>query len=391
MSSDDIFGRRVAKVLPSEAALRRLMEHKKIRLYQGFDPTAPKLHLGHAIGLKKLMDFARAGHQTIFLFGTGTVLAGDPSLRIEARALITPEEVEQNIQDWKRQAALVVDFDKVTIKRNGDWLTKLKLADIIQIGSHISAVQLFKRESFTRRLAQGNTVWFHETMYPLLQGYDSVVMDVDLEIGGTDQEFNMLVGRDLQAKINQHEKFVLETPMILGTDGLQMSKSSGNCIWLDDAPQEKFGKLMALHDDLIIDYLQHLTDMPLSEVGEYAKQLVKGVNPRDIKLVMAHEIVKDLHGAEAAHKAQAAWVAQFSEGNLPSDMPGFAAKAGDYDAAKLLVDSGLAASMSGARRLLDQGGVKLNGKTIAQGTVPIAPGDILQTGKRHFVKITHKS
>ncbi len=384
---DNIFGRRVAKVLPGEANLKELLKKKRIRLYQGFDPTAPKLHLGHAIGLKKLMDFARAGHETIFLFGTGTVLAGDPSLRNEARTLITPEQVEENIKDWKRQASLVVDFDKVHVKKNGDWLTKLSLEDIIRIGSNISAIQLFKRESFTRRLSRGDTVWFHETMYPLLQGYDSVVMDVDLEIGGTDQEFNMLMGRELQAKMNHREKFVLETPMIMGTDGQPMSKSTGNCIWLDDSPEEKFGKLMALNDELIIDYLRHASDMPLNEVGDFAKKLVSGANPRDIKLVMAHQIVKELHGSEAAQRAEDRWVAQFSRGELPTNMAEFNLGKDTIDTIDLLVMSKLASSKTEARRLLDEGAVKVNGDKVAQGELILKNHDVLQAGKRHFVKI----
>lgn len=388
--SDDLFGRRVAKVLPSEQGLRELIASKKIRLYQGFDPTAPQLHLGHAIGMKKLMDFAQLGHEVIFLFGTGTVLAGDPSLRVEARELITPGQIEQNIRDWKRQASLVVDFDKIKIKKNGDWLTKLKLTDIINLGSHISAVQLFKRESFTRRLQAGGTVWFHETMYPLLQGYDSVIMDVDLEVGGTDQEFNMLMGRELQAKMNKREKYVLETPMIMGTDGKAMSKSSGNCIWLDDSPAEKFGKLMALSDELIVDYLTHCSDMPLDEVGDYAKQLVKGINPRDVKLVMAHQIVKELHGEAAAKTAQGDWQAQFSQGQLPQDIADFKAETGQVEVASLLVEAGLASSLSEARRLQAQGGVRHNSQQVQGNHINIKNGDVLQVGKRHFIRIKAK-
>ncbi|OGC67471.1 tyrosine--tRNA ligase, partial [candidate division WWE3 bacterium RIFCSPLOWO2_02_FULL_53_10] len=214
------------------------------------------------IGLRKLMDFANLGHEVIFLFGTGTVLVGDPSLRDSGRKGITQEEIEKNIKDWKRQAAPLVDFEKVAIKQNGDWLVPLTLKDIIKIASNISALQLFKRDMFQRRLRRGDTVWYHETMYPLLQGYDSVVMDVDLEVGGTDQEFNMLIGRDLQRKMNNKEKYVLCTPMILGTDGKQMSKSSGNCVWLDDSPQDMFGKIMSMPDNQTVPYLTLVTNLP---------------------------------------------------------------------------------------------------------------------------------
>lgn len=387
LNTDALFKRRVARVLPNEQSLNALIKQRKIKVYQGFDPTAPRLHLGHTIGMKKLMDFANAGHEVIFLFGTGTVMAGDPSLRDKPREPITEKQVDENIKNWQRQASLVVDFDKIKIKKNHEWLGKMTLGDIIELGSHVSAVQLFKRESFTRRLKAGNTVWYSETMYPLLQGYDSVFMDVDLEIGGTDQEFNMLMGRELQAKINKREKFVLVTPMIMGTDGQPMSKTSGNCIWLDDSPDEKFAKLMALHDDLIIEYLTHLTDMSLDSVGDYAKRLVKGENPRDIKKVMAHQVVAELHGTDAASNAQDNWVNQFSEGKLPDDIPSVQHQLGSVDISKLLVKTGLASSLSDARRLRQQGGVKLNGQTLSGSTVAIKDGDVLQAGKRRFVRI----
>ncbi|TSC56848.1 MAG: tyrosyl-tRNA synthetase [Parcubacteria group bacterium Greene0416_39] len=247
-SIKELLTRRVDKVLPAKEGLAKLLTKKKIRLYQGFDPTGSRLHLGHSIGLRKLMEFANFGHEVIFLFGTGTVLVGDPSQRSSARKFVGEEEIEENIKNWKRQAAPLVDFTKVQIKRNGDWLTKLTLRELIKIASNISAVQLFKREMFQRRIGQGDTVWYHETMYPLLQGYDSVVMDVDLEIGGTDQEFNMLIGRELQRKMKNREKYVLTYPMIMGTDGKQMSKTTGNCVWLDDTAQDMFGKIMSMPD-----------------------------------------------------------------------------------------------------------------------------------------------
>lgn len=264
--SEALLTRRVAKVLPDKAGLTKLMSDRKIRLYQGFDPTGARLHLGHSVGLRKLKEFAEAGHEVIFLFGTGTVLVGDPSLRDTARTFITEEDIEENIADWKRQAGKIIDFTKVKILKNGDWIGKLTIRDIINLGSKLSAVQLFKRESFTRRIKAGDTVWYHETMYPLLQGYDSVVMDVDLEVGGTDQEFNMLVGRELQKKMNNREKWVLTTPMIVGTDGRQMSKTSGNCVWLDDEPSEMFGKLMRLPDEHMWSYLELVTDVPMDEI-----------------------------------------------------------------------------------------------------------------------------
>ncbi|MCG2692026.1 tyrosine--tRNA ligase, partial [Microgenomates group bacterium] len=222
MTIDEVLTRGVEQILPSKEGLKKLMQTKKIRLYLGIDPTAKGLHLGHTVPLRKLQQFADLGHEVILLFGTGTVLVGDPSGRDKGRKLITQKEIEENIKTWKKQVSPILNFKKIKLKQNGDWLLKLSLKELIQIASKISAIQLFKREMFQRRLKLGDTVWYHETLYPLLQGYDSVVMDVDLEIGGTDQTFNMLIGRELQQKINHKEKYVLAGKMIMGTDGQPM-------------------------------------------------------------------------------------------------------------------------------------------------------------------------
>ncbi len=381
--SKDILSRRVAKVLPDPKGLEKLMSKRKIKLYQGFDPTGTRLHLGHSVGLRKLMEFARAGHEVIFLFGTGTVLVGDPSLREHARELITEETIEKNITDWKKQAAKIVDFDKVKILKNGDWLTKLTIKDIIKIGSQISAIQLFKRESFNRRLEAGDTVWFHETMYPLLQGYDSVVMDVDLEIGGTDQEFNMLMGRELQKKMNNREKWVLETPMIVGTDGKPMSKTSGNCVWLDDEPSEMYGKLMRLPDEHIWQYLELVTDLD----GAQIKKLESANDPRAAKARLAREVVSIYHSKKAADEAASGFDSQFKKGELPDKIQEVQLATSNWQLDELLVKAGLTSSKSEARRLVAQGGVRLNQKKLETEEVKITRGDVLQVGKRKFVRI----
>lgn len=386
MNTEGLLTRRVAKILPDREGLEKVMAGKKLRLYQGFDPTATRLHLGHSVGLRKLMDFANAGHEVIFLFGTGTVLVGDPSLRDTARTLITEDEIEQNIADWQAQTKKIIDFSKVKIMKNGDWLTKLTIKDIIKIGSQISATQLFKRESFTRRIERGDTVWYHETLYPLLQGYDSVAMDVDLEIGGTDQEFNMLVGRELQKKMNNRDKWVLTTPMIVGTDGNNMSKTSGNCVWLDDVPEEMFGKLMRLPDEHIWSYLELVTDMPLEEIADL-KSTVS--NPRDAKARLAREVVLTYHGKEVADAAQEQFERLFSSKSGPSDED-LVEKVLDRTAwavDDLLVSIEAASSKSQARRLLEQGGVKLNGQKVDTDSVEIDDSMTLQVGKRQFYKL----
>lgn len=369
-NNSDLLTRRVAKVLPDKAGLEKLIAGKKIRLYQGFDPTFKDLHLGHTIGFRKLMDFARAGHEVIFLFGTGTVLAGDPSERDTGRKLITQEEIDTNIQTWKEQVSKIVDFNIITIRQNGDWLTKLTLKDIIKIGSNISATQLFKRDSFTRRIAKGDVVWYHETMYPLLQGYDSVVMDVDLEIGGTDQEFNMLIGRELQKKMSNREKFVLTTPMINGTDGKKMSKSANNCIWLTDKPEVMYTKIMAMSDSMITEYFELLTDIPLDEI-----QALDQSQPVENKKRLAYDITRQFHGETGAETGQNYYDTVTQPKVAPSDIPEIIVKTGT-PILEILKSASLGVSNGEIKRVLEQGGVEVN-------------GNILKFGKRIYRRIKY--
>ena len=384
MESNELLTRRVAKILPSSLELSTLMSRRKIRLYQGFDPTGGHLHLGHTIGLRKLMEFARAGHEVIFLFGTGTVLVGDPSERDTGRKLITQEEIEANISDWKRQVSPIVDFDLVTIRQNGDWLTKMKLKDIIEVASKISSVQLFKRASFTRRINKGETVWYHETMYPLLQGYDSVVMDVDLEIGGTDQEFNMLVGRELQRKMNNREKYVLTTPMIMGTDGKTMSKTSGNCIFLDESPLDMYGKLMAVRDELIPTYFELLTDMGMSEIASLDPR-----EPLANKKALALRITSELHGQTKALEAQKAFSLTVQGGQAPEDAPSVKLASGKQTVRHILKSASLGVSNAQLKRTVEDGGVEIGGVKILEidKEIEVKPGSILKFGKRNFRKL----
>ena len=386
---EETLTRRVAEVIPGKKELASLMK-KKIKVYLGIDPTGGNLHLGHTIPLKKLQEFAALGHDVTLLIGTGTVLTGDPSLRSSKRADITEKEVRENIKGWKKQAGKILDFSKVKIRYNGDWLLKLKLKDIINIASNISAIKLFQREMFQRRIKNGDTVFVHETLYPLLQGYDSVVMDVDLEIGGTDQVFNMLIGRELQKKINNREKFIITVPMALGTDGRQMSKTSGNCIWISDSPNEMFGKAMSISDNLIISYFELFTDVPSKKIKEYKEKLrSKKVNPIELKRKLAFEIVKDYHSEGAARKAEKEFGRVFREKRIPSKMRTAAVKDPIIDTCSLLVKINLASSRAEARRLILQGGVKIDGKVKNdwKEKIKIKKGQVIQVGKRRFVKI----
>ncbi len=381
---NDLFSRRVDKILPTMKGLRSLTSKRKIRLYQGFDPTGYRLHLGHTIGLRKLMEFANLGHEVIFLFGTGTVLAGDPSQRYEARKRIAAEQIEHNIQTWKDQVMPIVDFNKVRMMYNAEWLLKLNLADIIEIASNISAVQLFKRDMFQRRLKQGDTIWMHETLYPLLQGYDSVAMDVDLEIGGTDQEFNMLIGRELLQKMKSKEKFVLTVPMILGTDGKQMSKSSGNCIWLDDSADDMYGKLMSIPDEQITPYMELLTDIPLEEIKTNSSQALQN------KKRLALDVTTQFHGQPKAFAAHTQFKNVVQKKKIPQKLEEFLLKHISIDdtIVDVLVKTKCVPTRSAAKRLTRQGGVEVDGIKITDPTKKIArtKNSILKAGKRKYIK-----
>ncbi|KPJ71665.1 hypothetical protein AMJ50_00820 [Parcubacteria bacterium DG_74_3] len=382
--------RRVEKILPDREGLKKLIQKTRIRLYLGIDPTGSKLHLGHTIALRKLQEFSDLGHEAILVVGTGTVLAGDPSARNETRPRITEKEIRENMATWKKQAKKILDFSKVKIQYNGDWLLKLSLKEVIEIASHISAIKLFKRDMFQRRLKRGDTVWTHETLYPLLQGYDSVVLDVDLEIGGTDQTFNMLIGRELQQKMRGREKFILTVPMVLGIDGKQMSKTSGNCIWLTDNPNQMFGKIMSLPDNLIITYFDLLTRVPMDLLSQYRKELgTKKVNPMELKEKLALEIVKMYHSEKAAQGAVREFIRIFKEKKLPAKIPIIKVKDRKLNILDLLIKTKVAASRSEAKRLILQKGVKINGiiQKDWKKDVETQKGQIIQVGKRKFVRL----
>lgn len=383
----DLLARGVSEIIPDKKEFEKLLSKKKIKLYLGIDPTGGRLHLGHTINLLKLQEFAELGHEAILIIGTGTVLAGDPSQRDKARKKISQKEVKENIKTWKKQAGKVVDLSKVKIKYNGDWILKLKYEDIVNIASNISAIKLFQREMFQRRVKKGNTVWTHETLYPLMQGYDSVYLDVDLEIGGTDQVFNMLIGRDLQKKMNNREKFVMTCNMITGTDGQQMSKTSGNCIWIEDSPKDKFGKIMSLLDESIFSYFESVTRVPMAEIEEMKKS---GTNPRNLKAKLAKEIVTMYHGKKEAEKAEKEFEKVFSKKEIPTNIPEIKIKEKEINILDLLVKTKMASSKSEAKRLIEQGGIKIDNEVKKDWKEKIITkhGSIIQVGKRKFIKLT---
>jgi len=378
-NSSKILEKNVAQILPDKDALTKLMDSKKIRVYLGVDPTGTKLHLGHTIPMRKLQEFADLGHEAILVFGTGTVLAGDPSQRQEARKKITQKEIDENIKSWKDQASKIIDFGKVEIRKNGDWLLKLTVPEIINIASHVSAIQLFKRDMFQERTKRGETVWTHETLYPLFQGYDSVAMDVDLEIGGTDQMFNMLIGRELQKKMAGREKYVLTTPLISGVDRQPMSKSSGNCIWLDDIPKDMFGKIMSMADTQIEEYWQMLTEL--------SKEEMKKLKPIDAKKRLAAEIVKIFHSEAEAKTAREEFERVFQKGKSPEDIPKI--KVGDNISIVDFVSTQVG-SKSEAKRLLDQGAIEVDSLSVKDAQSKLKNNSTVRIGKKKFVRIVFK-
>lgn len=380
---EEVLTRGVGEILPDKKGLADLMRKKKIRLYLGIDPTGAKLHLGHSIPLRKLQQFADLGHEAILVMGTGTVLAGDPSQRDSARPKITQKEIDENIKTWKKQVERIIDFSKITVKQNGDWLHKLNLTAMLDIASRISAFQLIKREMFQRRNQRGDTVWTHEILYPLLQGYDSVAMDVDLEIGGTDQTFNMLVGRELQKKMNNREKYVLTVPMILGTDGKPMSKTSNNCIWLDDKPSDIFAKVMSIPDEQIKSYFILLTDTSMDSIDKS--------DPLAAKKRLAFEITKNLRGEDDAKEAQNQFEELIQHKNTSSvEIPMFRGKIKSGEKlSDILVLVGLASSKSDAKRTIEQGGVTVEGKQTTNPNYSFSQGlHIVGRANRKFIKIT---
>jgi tyrosyl-tRNA synthetase len=387
-----VLEKNVEKVYPSKKALEKVLRSdKKLRLYIGIDPTATRLHLGHTIGIRKLQEFADLGHEAIFLFGDGTVLVGDPSERTESRKLITEKEIAENTRTWKKQIKPFLNLKKVKEKHNANWLTKLTLKDLIKIGSKISAVQLFKRDNFQERLKRGDTVFFHETMYPLLQGYDSVHMDIDLEIGGTDQTFNMLMGRELQKKFRNKEKFVLTTKMILGADGQKMSKTSKNCIWLTDKPKNMYGKIMRLKDELIPSYFEAFTDMDPDKTKKIKQSLLKKqIDPMKTKKELAFKITAQVHGEKKAGEAEQSFEKVVQQGKTPDKIPTFPLNKGNKkeNIINLLTKTKLANSRSEAKRLIKQKAVEINSKKIEQPvSITLKKGDIIKAGKRKWIKI----
>lgn len=390
---DELLDRGVDSIYPSREALaERLRSGQPLTLYLGVDPTGAQLHIGHTVALRKLAQFQRAGHKVILLIGDFTGRIGDPTGKDKTRLPMTAEQLKRNAQTYKKQAGLILDFEHkknpVEMRYNSKWLAKLTFEEIIQLAAHFTVQQMLERDMFERRWREGKPISLHEFFYPLMQGYDSVAMDVDLEVGGTDQTFNMLAGRTLQKAIHQREKFVMTVPILADSNGVKIGKSEGNVIAITAEPADLYGKIMALGDDVLIQAFELCTDVPMDEIASLQGQLEEGANPRDVKMRLAREIVTLYHDATAAQAAEVEFKNVFAHGGLPEDMPHMALP-NTTDGLSILVELGLVDSKSDAQRLFTQGGVKVNDVKVEDWKSPLQlnSGDVVQVGKRKYIRI----
>lgn len=386
----NLLNRGVDTIYPKPDMLQaRLEEGKKLRIYVGFDPTGPHLHIGHAMQLKKLREFQDLGHEVIMLIGSFTAMIGDPTDKSAVRVPLTKEQVKKNAETYKKQAEKIISFsgkNPAKLKFNDEWLAKMNFDDVLQLASKFTVQQMLERDMFDKRMKEGKPIHLHEFMYPLMQGYDSVAMDVDVEIGGSDQIFNMLAGRTLMKSMKQKEKMVLTLELLTNDEGKKMSKSEGGFIALDDAPEQMFGKIMAMHDSMIVSYFELVTDVSVEDIKQIAEQVK--LDPREAKARLASEIVRMFHSAEAAQQGADHFERVFVNKEMPEDMPEHRLDSA-ANVIDLLVETKLVSSRSEARRMIDQKGIKLDGEAVTDIAFIIEPkdGQILQRGKRQFVKL----
>ncbi len=400
---EELLTRGVEKIYPSKEELDKVLRSgRKLKLYQGFDPTGIQLHIGHMVGLRKLRQWQDLGHHVIFLIGDGTGQAGDPSGKTKPREkFFTREELRKNATNYVKQASKIVRFkgeNPVEILFNGDWLNKLGYTEILELLGHVSLQQLEERDLFEERKKKGEDIIMREFIYPVLQGYDSVAMNVDLEIGGSDQTFNMLMGRKLMRHLLKKDKFVMTTPLLADSRGVKIGKTEGNAIALTDKPEYLFGKIMALPDDVILKGFEYLTDVPMQDIKKMKGQLEKGENPIGFKKQLALEIVKRLNTEEEARKAQENFEKTVQQKEIPSEIEIFMLPQSLKSAATIsdvVFASGLAESKSEAKRVIEQGGLKINNKIVKNPnsllSLYLKENELtIQRGTRKFVKITSK-
>ena len=385
--------KRGADELIVDAEMRKKLESgRKLRIKFGLDPTAPDLHLGHTVALNKMRQFQDLGHTVIYLIGDFTSMIGDPSGRNATRPPLTREQIDANAKTYFAQASLVLDADKTEIRYNSEWCDPLGARGMIQLASRWTVARMLERDDFTKRFEGNIPISVHEFLYPLMQGYDSVALKADVELGGTDQKFNLLVGRELQKQYGQEPQCILTMPLLEGLDGVEkMSKSKNNYVGITDKPSDMFGKLMSISDDMMWRYIELLSFQPVGVVAGWKKEVVGGRNPRDIKVRFAQEIVTRFHSTAAAAAALQDFEARH-RGGIPDDLQEITLLAGDagLGIAQLLKQAGLTPSTSEALRMIEQGGVRLDGEKVTDKALTIAKGKtvVAQVGKRKFARVT---
>jgi tyrosyl-tRNA synthetase len=389
-----IIKRGTEEILLEDDLRQRLASGRPLRVKAGFDPTAPDLHLGHTVLINKLRQFQDLGHEVMFLIGDFTGMIGDPTGKNVTRQPLTREQVIENARTYEQQIFKILDPERTLIMFNSSWMGEMKAADLIQLAARHTVARMLEREDFSKRYAGGQPIAIHEFLYPLIQGYDSVAMQADVELGGTDQKFNLLVGRQLQESFGQKPQVVITLPILEGLDGVQkMSKSLGNYIGINEAPDEQFGKIMSISDDLMWRYLELLSFRPLTEIGKWRREVGEGLNPRDVKFRLAGEIVERFHTREAAMQAQENFVSRFRHGALPEEMPelelGTDPDSGGLALSTLLKEAGLTPSTSEALRMIRQGAVRIDGERVedAKAVIPAGSSHVVQVGKRRFARV----
>lgn len=383
---EELVSRGVAETIDQKSLLARLRSGKVLRVKLGIDPTSPHLHLGRSIPLLKLRDFQQLGHKIVFIVGDFTAVIGDTSDKESERPMLTTAQVKSNLKTYLEQAGKIIDLKKAEIRYNSEWLGKLTYAQIGEQANVFSLAEFMARENISKRYREGKRISLREILYPLMQGYDSVMIKADVELGGTDQRFNLLAGRQLQEHFKQKPQDLIMNNLIEGLDGRKMSSSWGNTINLTDSAKDMFGKIMKLRDESIITYLIHCTRVPLDEIENQKKALQQGKNPRDVKLFLAEQLVTFYFSAKIAKSEHESFLHQFSERQMPTDIPKHRYKK-DQSLVEVLVQTKCSSSKTEARRLIEQGAVKINEQKVIDPRVILHNGDIIQAGKRKFIQL----
>lgn len=384
-----VFQRGADEILPLDELKKKLNKNKPLRIKAGFDPTAPDLHLGHTVLINKLKQLQDLGHDILFLIGDFTGMIGDPTGKSATRPPLTQAQVVENAQSYQDQVFKILDKSKTTVVYNSEWMSKMSSAEMIQLASQQTVARMLERDDFSKRYKSGKSISIHEFLYPLIQGYDSVALESDVELGGTDQKFNLLMGRELQKQAKMEPQVILTMPILEGLDGVQkMSKSLDNYIGIDDAPDDMFGKIMSISDELMWRYLELLSFESLEAIAGWKAEVENGENPRNIKFRLAEEIITRFHDAQAAKQAQQNFIDRFAKNKVPDEMPEFSFDAG-IKIANLLKDTSLVNSTSDAFRMIKEGAAKIEGERITdRNLVPEAGTAIYQVGKRKFARVT---